>query len=109
MIPFDKLCFYQQVITATAVNQTSAGGLSELTFTVPGLLTTDMIMAVSMPSTSAGVTIDNARVSATSTIALTYSNPSSALITPTSSQTITFCIARPEKYVTTGSVQFNAM
>jgi hypothetical protein len=108
MIPFDKMCFYKQVITATAVAPTSAGGLTEQTFTIPGLLTTDMVMAVSKPSTTDGVTIDNYRISATSVVALTYCNPSSAIITPTSAQTYTFCIARPEKYLTT-SVQFTAM
>jgi hypothetical protein len=94
MIPFDQLCRFNITVSATAGASSTAGGANEQTFTVPGLLTTDIIMTVSRPSTTDTYTIDNYRVSATSTIAITYSQSSTAPPTPTTSQSLTIVALR---------------
>lgn len=52
------------------------------TFTVPGLLTTDAVIAVNPPSQTAGVTIGSAYVSAANTLSIQFVNPTGGNVTP---------------------------
>lgn len=92
MIPFDQLCVWKQTLTPSSA--VSGSNAAEFTFTVPGLLTTDVIINVSRPSTSDALTIDNYRVSATSVMALTFANNTTASITAISSQSYTITALR---------------
>lgn len=52
---------------------------AEQTFTVPGLLTTDLVW-VNKPSLTAGLGVAGARVSAANTLAITFVNPTAGAI-----------------------------
>ena len=55
---------------------------AEQTFSVPGLLTGD-VLAVSAPALTAGIGLVGARVSAADTLALTFSNSTLGALVPT--------------------------
>lgn len=86
--------FYSSTITAAEV---SANTTEEQTFTVNGLLTTD-ILIVQKPTHQAGLGIVNARVSAANTLAITYMNATGSGITPTS-EAYTILALRQEKEI----------
>lgn len=74
----------QQVIAMTAALTPVAVATitsAEQTFTVTGLLTTD-IVEVMAPGLTAGAALTGARVSAANTLALTFDNPTVASVTP---------------------------
>lgn len=77
---FPKTQTYSQSLTPTSV---AANTTAEQTFTVTGLVTSDII-TINKPSLNAGIGIVNARVSAANTLAITYINVSGSPITPTS-------------------------
>jgi hypothetical protein len=58
--------------------------VAEQTFTMTGLLTTDLVV-VQNPSPQAGLGIAGSRCSAAGVLAISFVNPTSATITPTSS------------------------
>jgi len=68
--------------TLTPVS-TAAGTTAEQTFTVQGLLPTDFV-SVNLPAATAYLGLVGARVSAANTLALTFSNQSSAGLTSAS-------------------------
>jgi hypothetical protein len=74
-----------------AINTTA-----EQTFTVPGVLASDVCVAVSKPTAQAGLGIVGWRVSAANTVGITFANVTGGAITPTASQTYTFVLARPD-------------
>lgn len=55
---------------------------AEQTFTVPGLLTTDLV-EVFWPGSATAVGLVGARVSAANTLALTFVNPTAGALVPT--------------------------
>lgn len=71
---------YTATITAAEV---SANTTEEQTFTVTGLVTTDIVY-VNKPTHQAGLVIGGCRVSAADTLAITYGNLTGSGITPTS-------------------------
>lgn len=78
---FTKLVQYSATLNpASVASATSA----EQTFTVSGLTTSDVIIAVSKPTATAGVGIVNARVSAADTLALTFMNATAGAVDPAS-------------------------
>lgn len=64
----------------------AANTAAEQTFSVPGLLTTDVITVIK-PTAQAGLGIVGARVSAADTLAITFSNNTAAPIVPTATET----------------------
>ncbi|MBT9146258.1 MAG: hypothetical protein DDT42_02140 [candidate division WS2 bacterium] len=72
-----------EVITQT-LTPVSLGAAScvEQTFTVAGLLTTDVV-SVYWPGSATAVGLVGARVSAANTLALTFVNPTAGALTPT--------------------------
>jgi hypothetical protein len=73
---------------------------AEQTFTVPGILATDVIVGVSKPTTQAGLGIVNMRVTAANTVGITFSNNTGSSITPTASQVYLITYVRPESVQT---------
>lgn len=73
-----------------------ANTTAEQTFTVPGILAADMIVAISKPTAQAGLGIVGWRVSAAGTVGITFSNNTGSGITPTAGQTYLVCYLRPE-------------
>jgi len=80
-------------LSPTIVNTITAG---EQTFTVPGVLATDVVLSVNKPSAQAGLGIAGARVTAANTVGITFVNPTAGNITPTASETYKFILARPD-------------
>jgi hypothetical protein len=73
---------------------------AEQTFTVPGLLPTDVILSVNKPTTQAGLGMVNWRVTAANTIGITFSNNTGSSITPTAGETYLIAWARPDSVQT---------
>lgn len=67
---------------APSINPASvaADTTAEQTFSVPGLLVGDVVLAVNKPTVTAGLGIVNARVSAADTLAITFSNSTAGAI-----------------------------
>lgn len=74
---------YTAALTPSLVG---ANTTAEQTFTVTGLTTSDVV-AVNKPTAQAGLGIVGARVSATNTLAITFSNNTGSGITPTAAET----------------------
>lgn len=69
--------------TVAAVNTVTA---PQITFTVNGLATTDIIKSVTKPTDQAGLAIGQARVTALNTAGIKYINPTAGNITPTADE-----------------------
>lgn len=79
---------------------TAAGPITaSQTFTVPGLRTTDRVLDVSPPSTTAGLVLCDFTVSAADTLKIIFGNFSTGPLT-SASGTHTITIFRPEKTFT---------
>lgn len=78
-------------LTPSAVG---ANTTAEQTFTVNGLLVGDQV-AVTKPTTQAGLGIVNSRVSAANTLAITFSNNTGGGITPTAGEVYVIELNRP--------------
>jgi hypothetical protein len=74
----------------------AANTTAEQTFTVPGVLASDMLVEVNKPTAQAGLGIAGVRVSAANTIAITFSNNTAAGITPTASEVYLLLLARKD-------------
>ncbi len=74
---------YGQINLSLTPVSTAATTSAEQTFTVPGL-TTDMWVGVNLPSATAYLGIGGVRVSAANTLAVTFTNQSSAGLTSAS-------------------------
>ena len=74
----------------------AANTTAEQTFTVPGVLASDVVVQVSKPSAQAGLGIVGTRVSAANTVGITFSNNTAAGITPTAAETYKLVLARPD-------------
>jgi hypothetical protein len=75
---------------------------TEQTFTVTGLLVGDFV-DVAKPTSQPGLSLGNSRVSAANTLAITFTNVSSATITPTASEVYNIVVTRPENLTSTGA------
>lgn len=88
------------VITVTlSPAQVAANTTAEQTFTVPGAKVGDYVY-VNKPSAQAGLGIVGARVSATNTVGITFSNNTGAGITPTASEAYLIFYVRPDATLT---------
>lgn len=94
-IPFYGVCVTQLLMNPGSVSGNTA---AEFTFTMPGLLVTDIVMTVVKPSLTAGLDIGNIRVSAANTVAITFQNSTGSPIDPPA-ETYTFVVLRPEKAI----------
>lgn len=79
-----KRLLYQQALSPV---QVAANTTAEQTFTVTGLVTTDIVVAIQKPTAQAGLGIVGWRVSATNALAITFGNNTAAPITPTAAET----------------------
>lgn len=77
--------------TSIAPASVSSQSTSEQTFTVSGLATSDKVM-VNPPASTGSVALCSARVSSTSTLALTFVNPTAGSLTPASGTYAIFAI-----------------
>ena len=85
------------VITVTlSPAAVAANTTAEQTFTVPGVLASDVVLSVVKPTAQAGLGIVGWRVSALNTVGITFSNVTAASITPTASQSYQLLLARPD-------------
>lgn len=75
--------FQMTSVTLTPVS-VAATTTAEQTFTVPFLLNASTSVLVTKPSLTPGISIVNARVSAASTLAITYQNNNTSAVIPTS-------------------------
>jgi hypothetical protein len=76
---------------------------AEQTFTVKGLHIGDYVSVSNSGAAQSGLAITNARVTADSTLGITFGNLTAATITPTASTVYTVFVARCETYPETGS------
>ncbi len=93
-IPIGNIAYIvllQAALTPAAVLTVTA---PEQTFTVQGLLITDLVY-VMKPSAQAGLGIAGARVTAADTLGITYVNPTAGNITPTA-ETYIILVVRKE-------------
>lgn len=72
----------------------AANTTAEQTFALTGLAVGDVVN-VNKPTSQAGLGVVGARVSAASTIAITFSNNTAAGITPTAAETYVVNVCRP--------------
>lgn len=93
LIIFDGFCCTQLLMNPGSISGNTA---TELTFTLPGLLTTDIILCVVKPTLTAGLDVGNTRVSAANTVAITFQNSTASPIDPPA-ENYQFVIFRPEK------------
>jgi hypothetical protein len=69
-------------VVATGLVSVASATSAEQTFTVNGLLATDIGVGTSKPSLNAGLAVVNSRISAANTLALQFMNATAAAITP---------------------------
>lgn len=84
-VPNDVISSIYHLSVTISPAQVAANTTAEQTFALTGLLVGDVVH-VSKPTTQAGLGIVNARVSATNTLAITFSNNTASPITPTASE-----------------------
>jgi hypothetical protein len=85
-----------QVLSPVIVAQNTS---AEQSFTLSGLLATDIIDSVTKPTAQAGLGIVGCRAAA-GAIKITFANFTGSGITPTAAETYTFVIRRPEHVYT---------
>lgn len=74
----------------------AANTTAEQTFTVPGLLASDVILDVTKPTAQAGLGVVGTRVTAANTLGITFSNNTASPIVPTASQVYLVAWLRPD-------------
>jgi hypothetical protein len=73
-------------MVATGLVSVASATTAEQTFTVSGLLATDIAVSTNKPTLSAGIGICNSRVSAANTLAVQFVNASAAAVTPSATE-----------------------
>lgn len=91
-INFDGYCSGQVSVTPNAILASTS---SEVSVTMPGLLTTDIVLQFIKPTLTAGIDIGNFRISAANTLRVTYQNSTTATITPPT-ETYSYYVCRPQ-------------
>lgn len=89
---YDARFIYKTAVLSPAEVATITS--AEQTFTVGGINKDDILVAVNKPTQQAGLAVAQGRVSAEDQVAISFSNPTAAGITPTASETYTFVIMR---------------
>jgi hypothetical protein len=92
-IIFDGFCFTQVSITPGSVGANTS---VDVTVTMPGLLASDVVLAVLKPTLTAGVNLGNARATAANTMKVTFQNSTASPIV-VGTETYQVAIVRPEK------------
>lgn len=106
---FDRFCSGTVSVTPGGI---LANTSSEVIITMPGLLTTDVVLQFIKPTLTAGVDLGNFRVSAANTLRVTFQNSTASTVTPPT-EIYTYYVCRPEKALggpdalSGGSVIFN--
>lgn len=93
-INFDRYVWTQLTLSPTAVASSTT---STQTFTVNGLLATDLCVEIDKTVVQTGLFISNVNVIAVNTLQLQFANVTSASITPTANGIYNACFCRPEK------------
>ena len=94
----------QSVISVTlSPAQVGANTSAEQTFTVNGLQPGDFV-SVNKPTGQAGLSVDNTRVSAANTLAITFGNFTGTPITPTANQVYLILVSRKDSTITDGNI-----
>lgn len=84
-------------IGVTVTTQTITGTFGgEVTFTVPGLQTTDVILDVNKPSATQYISITNAYAKSANTLAIGFGNTSTGNITTPASEIYKCVVVRPD-------------
>lgn len=85
-----------EVVSATlSPAEVAANTTAEQTFTITGLATGDVVLAINKPTAQAGLGIVGTRVTAADTIGITFSNNTATPITPTAAQIYLVAVHRP--------------
>jgi hypothetical protein len=84
--PGDTLTSIYHMPLTISPAQVAANTTAEQTFTLTGVRVGDVVF-VTKPTSQAGLGIVNVRVSASNTLAITFSNNTASPITPTASET----------------------
>lgn len=87
-----NILLLQAALTPVSV---AAATTAEQTFTVNGLLTTDIVL-VQKPTAQAGIGISGVRVSAANTLAISYVNATAATPTVPTAETYVIVVIRQE-------------
>ena len=82
---------YKEILSPA---QVAANTTAEQTFTVSGLLASDILLGVTKPSSDAGLGIAGARISADDTLAVTFVNATAGALTPTASEDYLITVMR---------------
>lgn len=72
----------------------AANTTAEQTFTVPGIIASDVCIDVTKPTSQAGLGIVMTRVTAANTVGITFSNNTASPIVPTAAEVYKICIVR---------------
>lgn len=80
----DVVQLFTPALTPAAV---AANTTAEQTFTVTGLATTDILLAVTKPTAQAGLSIAGTRITVANTLGITFGNHTAGAITPTAGET----------------------
>jgi hypothetical protein len=94
MIPRGNINKMQTVRVTLSPSSVSANTTAQQTFTVPGVIVGDVVLAVEKPSHQAGLGIVGWRVTAANTVGITFSNNTGSGITPTASEAYDITVAR---------------
>ena len=86
-----QIVTYQATITPASVATITA---AEKTMAITGLVTTDLIVAINKPTSQAGLNCHMARISATDTAQLVFSNVSGGTLTPTAGEVYNCTVIR---------------
>lgn len=89
---YNDLKIYRPTLSPAAV---AVSTTAEQTFTVTGVAAGDVVTAVNKPTAQAGLGIVGFRVSAANVVAITFSNNTTDVITPTASQVYQVIVAKP--------------
>lgn len=91
-IPFYNFCSTTVSVTPGPI---SANTSTEVQVTMPGITTSDLVIAFIKPTLTAGLDVGNGRVSAANTVRVLFQNGTSATITP-ATETYSVLVYRPE-------------
>ncbi|HLH05685.1 MAG TPA: glycosyl hydrolase family 28-related protein [Terriglobales bacterium] len=86
-----KMAKYTATISPSAV---AANTCATQSFTVTGVATGDMFVAVQKPTEQTGLNVDHGHVTASNTLTINFCNHTASSITPTASETYTFLVAQ---------------
>lgn len=95
MIPLGNLFKLRAVALTFDPASVAAASTAEQDITIPGVKVNDIVVSVNKPSSTAGLTIGNARVKAANTVSVQFVNPTAGAV-DAASETWIIVIGRPE-------------